>query len=228
MRKTLFLIASALAVFGVSSIAYAEMVLSQVIVDFTPGKVPREDIEVWNDGSERIYVVAEPAEITFPGTPDETRQPIGLDAGAGLLVSPRRLILEPGERRAIRVATIGQRPEAERIYRVAIKPVAGALSADQTALKVFVGYDALVLVRPTKVVDDLKVERAGHTLTLRNSGNISQELFEGRQCASDGSDCRPLPTKRLYAGASWTLTLPFETEVHYKSAIGPANRERVF
>ena len=151
MIKRAFLAALALgAAFGLASMAEAEMVLSQVIVDLLPGKPPRQDIEVWNDGPERMYVLAEPFEILKPGTPQEQRVAAALPDESGLLVSPQRLVLEPGERRTVRVAAIGERPASDRVYRVAIRPVAGAVTAEESALKVFVGYDTLVLVRPER------------------------------------------------------------------------------
>ena len=231
MTTTKRLIGSALALgaaLSLTSLARAEMVLSQVIVDLLPGKSPREDIEVWNDGAERMYVLAEPFEIRAAGTPQEQRNPVGQPEEAGLLVSPQRLVLEPGERRTIRIAAIGARPASDRIYRVAIKPVAGAVTADTSALKQFVGYDTLVLVRPERFTGDVSGERVGRTLTLRNTGNTAQELFDGRQCDSAGRDCRDLPAKRLYPGASWEQTLPFDTPVTYKAGIGPTIRDRQF
>jgi len=213
---------------GFSSLAQAEMVLSQVIVDLLPGKPPREDIEVWNDGAERMYVLAEPFEIRDAGTPQEQRVPAGLPEESGILVSPQRLVLEPGERRTIRVAAIGERPASDRVYRVAIRPVAGAVSAEESALKVFVGYDALVLVRPERFTGDVEAQRNGRTLTLTNAGNTAQELFAGRQCDSAGENCQSLPAKRLYPAATWEQTLPFETPVNYRASIGPALKDRVF
>jgi P pilus assembly chaperone PapD len=213
---------------GPGAIARAEMVLSQVIVDLLPGKPPREDIEVWNDGPERMYVSAEPFEIRAAGTPEETRVPAREPDESGILVAPQRLVLEPGERRTIRVAAIGERPASDRVYRVAIKPVAGSVSAAESALKVFVGYDALVLVRPETFTGDVVGERNGRTLVLRNAGNTAQELFDGRQCSADGQDCRPLPAKRLYPGATWQQTLPFATPATYKASIGPSIRDRRF
>jgi P pilus assembly chaperone PapD len=213
---------------GAASPARAEMVLSQVIVDLLPDKPPREDIEVWNDGGERMYVSAEPFEIRAAGTPAEQRVAAGPPDEAGILVSPQRLVLEPGERRTIRVAAIGERPTTDRVYRVAVRPVAGAISAEESALKVFVGYDALVLVRPERFTGDVAGERQGRTLVLRNAGNTAQELFDGKQCDAAGKDCRPLPAKRLYPGAAWEQTLPFDTPVTYKAAIGPTVREREF
>ena len=227
--KTNLLWTAVLAAFlGCASSVHAEIVLSQVIVDLLPGKAPREDIEVWNDGEERMYVVAEPSEIVGAGTEHEQRIAVPTNEDDGLFVSPRRLILEPGERRMIRFATFGERPASERAYRVAIKPVVGPLAANQSALKVLVGYDTLVLVRPAKIVDSLSAERAGNRLTLRNTGNSSQEIFAGIQCAGQARDCRVLPNKRLYPGGAWTQTVPFETPVHYKTSIGPTVRDRTF
>lgn len=213
---------------GLAPLAHAEMVLSQVIVDLLPDQPPREDIEVWNDGDERIYVVADAFEITKPGTAHEKRLAVSHDEKAGLIVSPRRLILEPNERRTIRIAAYGERPTVERTYRVAIKPVAGPLTAQTSALKMLVGFDTLILVRPRSVTGDLEAERTATTLTIRNAGNASQEIFAGSQCVSENSDCSALPAKRLYPGAVWTQNVLPGAVIRYKSAIGPTIRERKF
>lgn len=228
-RRTLICAALATAAaLGLGSMAHAEMVLSQVIVDLMPGKPPREDIEVGNLGNERMYVSAEPFEIRGAGTSEEERIAADEPDRSGILVAPRRLVLEPGERRTVRVAAIGDRSATDRVYRVAIKPVAGAVSADSSALKVFVGYEALVIVRPDKFTGEVVGIREGATLTLRNAGNTAQELFDGQQCDASGKDCRALPAKRLYPGATWRQELPFATQVTYKAAIGPTIRERKF
>jgi P pilus assembly chaperone PapD len=221
-------LALAAAALALAAGAQAEMVLSQVIVDLTPGKPARDDIEVWNDGPERMYVAADPFEIRNPGTPQEQRVPAADPEQAGLLVAPQKLVLEPGERRIVRVAALGDRPATDRVYRLSIRPVAGAVKADESALKVFVGYDALVLVRPAAYTGDVTGQRSGRTLTLTNAGNTAQELFAGRQCDTAGKDCRDLPAKRLYAGASWSQPLPFDTPVTYKAAIAGKVRERTF
>lgn len=221
--------ALALAVaLGFASLARAELVLSQVIVDLAPSKPPRDDIEVFNDGPERMYVSAEPFEVRDPGTGQEQRVPVIDPQASGLLVSPQKVVLAPGERRLIRIAALGDRPAHDRVYRVAIKPVAGPITAEQSALKVFVGYDALVLVRPDQLTRDLAGERTGKTLILTNAGNTAQELFDGRQCDAAGGDCRALPAKRLYSGARWQQTLPLEGRVTYKSAVGGSIVQRQF
>jgi Mat/Ecp fimbriae periplasmic chaperone len=213
---------------GVASYAHAAMILSQVVIDLWPGRAARGDIEVWNDGDERLYVSAEPFEIRIPGGPGVERVPVGTPEESGILISPRNMVLEPGERRTIRIAAIGERAASDRVYRVAIKPTAGPAPGDASALKVVVGYDALVIVRPERVTDDIQGHRTGRTLLLFNGGNTAQELLDGRQCDNSGGNCQALPAKRLYPGASWEQPLPFDTEVSYRSVAGSMTRERRF
>jgi Mat/Ecp fimbriae periplasmic chaperone len=227
MRIATFTAFSMLA--GLAAVsASAEMVLSQVIVDLHSDKPPRDDIEVWNDTSETMYVSAEPFLIVAPGTPNEQRVPATRPDESGLLVSPQRLVLAAGERRTVRIAAVGQRPTTDRVYRVAIKPVAGSVSSNTDALKVFVGYDALVIVRPDDAMPRIEAERTRSSLELRNDGNSAVELFEGRQCDNEGGNCQSLPAKRLYAGAVWEQALPYETKVSYRSAIGKIVRQLEF
>lgn len=197
--------------------AHAGLMLSKVILDLGPQSAPRDDIELWNDGAERIYVVAEPAEIVDPGLPTELRKSSGDPEVTGLLVTPQKLILEPGERKLVRIAAIAERPRQDRIYRVTIKPVAGPITADASALKLYVGYDALVIVRPEQPAGELTATRRGTALTIRNTGNTNVELANGRQCDAAGQNCRELPANRLYPGAAWTVDTPFTTPVSYRT-----------
>jgi len=198
----------------------AGLMLSKVILDIGPESAPRDDIELWNDGAERLYVVAEPSEIADPGLPTQLRKPSPDPAVTGLLVTPQKLILEPGEHKLVRIAAVAARPARDRVYRVTIKPVAGPVSSDQSALKLFVGYDALVLYRPEQPRADLAATRNGRQLTIHNGGNTNVELAQGRQCDAGGQDCRDLPANRLYPGADWTIALPFTTPVTYRTWTG--------
>jgi hypothetical protein len=92
-------------------------------------------------------------------------------------------------------------------YRVTVKPVAGEVEGSESGLKLLVGYDLLVLVRPPVIRNSVRADRKGSELTLINQGNASVELAEGKQCEAGGKICRPLPAKRLYAGTSWTQKL---------------------
>jgi P pilus assembly chaperone PapD len=202
------------AVLTFSGAAHSEIVLSQLVVDLGSGQDRKADIEVWNNSDERAYVAAEPSEIVDAGKPGETRRTEADPEKRGLLVAPGRMILEPGQRRLIRLAPIGPRDTAERVYRLTVKPVAGALSAEETGLKLLIGYDVLVLLRPAAVRQGLTGTRSGKRLTVRNNGNASVELIDGRQCTAKTA-CAELPGKRLYAGAEWTQDLPSDAPANY-------------
>ena len=208
--------------------AQADMVLSKVIVDIPGGRPARDDIEVWNDGPERIYVVAEPSEIVGPGTIAQRRESAADPSLSGLLVSPRRMIVEPGQRRLVRVATVLPREDRDRVYRVTIKPVAGPLSAQGDAIKVYVGYDVLVIQRPASASGQITGERKGRTLRIANGTNTAWELFDGKQCDAAGRNCVALPAARLYAGTDLVVNLPYDSKVDYRATNGAKTLARQF
>lgn len=224
MPATAFLLASFIQPL---SAAHAELVLSQLVVELSADRKSRDDIEVWNDSPERAYVAAEPSEILNPGQRLEARRQEADPEKRGLLVSPARMILEPGQRRLVRVAALSPDRLRERVYRVTIKPVAGALASEQSGLKILVGYDVLVLVRPTDPRPQLVAKRSGNILTFRNEGNSSLELVDGRQCEAGGK-CVELPGKRLYAGAEWSQQLRSSSPVEYRVVIAGGSARRTF
>lgn len=202
------------------SCANAELVLSQLVVDLSPGDRSRTDIEIWNRGADRTFVSVEPREIIAPGTASESSKEDPDPEKLGLLVSPARLILEPGQRRLIRIAAITPPSDRERVYRVTVKPVVGQLSSEASGLKVLVGYDMLVLVRPQHLEPHLTGERSGNKLTLRNDGNVSVELGHGQRCDKSTNRCEALPGGRLYVGEEKEITAPVTEEVRYQVKTG--------
>lgn len=195
--------------------ASAELAISQLIVELTK-QARTADIEIFNDSPERAFVTIDPRRILNPGTGEQQPWVSGDPEKLGLIVSPRRLILEPGQHRRLRIAAVGPDSPVERIYRVTVKPVAGEVSGSDSGLKMLVGYDLLVLVRPAAGGPDVRVSRNGDSLTLTNRGTVSAELVEGQQCKSDGEACVSLPGKRLYAGASWTQAVPSSAKGRYR------------
>ena len=196
--------------------APAELVVSQLIVDFKPGAPKTADIEIFNNGDERSYAVVEPRELLNPGTPGEERIATPDPLKLGLLASPARFSLEPKQRRTLRIAGIGAPGARERVYRVTVKPVTGEVAGSESGLKLLVGYDLLVLVRPAAIRTSIRPERKGSQLIITNEGNASVELAEGKQCDAGGKACRELPAKRLYAGASWAQELPSPAGGEYR------------
>jgi P pilus assembly chaperone PapD len=199
--------------------ARAELVLSQLVIELSPGDNARADVEVWNNGKDRIFVAVDPREILEPGTASESSRSDPDPEKLGLLVSPSRMILEPGQRKLLRVASISQ-GDREHVYRVTVKPVVGQLSSEISGLKVLVGYDMLVLVRPAELKPHVSGTRSNDQLTIRNDGNVSVELVDGRACDSTMKACDDLPSARLYAGAQRTVKIAADRRAQYKLQIG--------
>jgi len=209
------LIAACAAVLLPVTPARAELVLSNLIVDLQPGKHTRDDVEVWNNSPERTFVAVEPREILDASMPSQRIHRDPDPEKLGLLVSPTRMILEPGQRKLVRIASIASAADRERVYRVTIKPVVGGIESKESGLKLLVGYDVLVLVRPARPLRNVTARRIGRSLTFQNSGNVSVEVVDGRQCNSTHAQCTNLPGKRLYSGATWTVDLPSDLPVEY-------------
>jgi P pilus assembly chaperone PapD len=218
---------AALAALAMPATANAEIVLSQLVVDLAAKADQRADIEVWNTSPERAYVAAEPSEIVDAGKPGEQRRTEADPEKRGLLVSPNRMILEPNQRRLIRLAPVGPSGMTERVYRVTVKPVAGDLASDVSGLKLLIGYDVLVLLRPSEARSNLSAVRSGNRLTFRNAGNASVELIDGKQCEA-GKPCVELPGKRLYAGAEWSQELKSAAPVEYSVVSGRQSVRKTF
>lgn len=195
--------------------ARAELVLSDLIVELKPGKQVRRDVEVWNDSPERAFISVEPREVLEPGRPGQSVRQDPDPEKLGLLVSPQKMVLEPGQRKLVRIASLITDEGRERVYRVMVKPVVAGVQSEDSGLKIVVGYDVLVLVRPAEVRADVAASRTGRKLTFRNIGNVSVEVVEGRQCAKGQTQCSALPGKRLYPGASWSVDLPSDLPAEY-------------
>jgi P pilus assembly chaperone PapD len=206
----------------------AQIALDRLIVEL-PGRAgATADVEVRNEGDETAYVLVEPSEVVAPGTPEERRRASPDPEALGLLAAPSRLVLEPGARRIVRLARLDEPGSDQRVWRVGIRPVTGATTAETSALQVLVGYGVLVLGRPEAPRADVRAERRGATLVLVNDGNADALLFGGRHCDGAGERCVELPTRRLYPGNRWRLDLRWETPAVFNVESPSGVRERRF
>ena len=221
------LLAAATLLMAESS-AHAELVLSELIVDLQAGKLDREDVEIWNNSPDRSYVAVEPRRIIDPALPSQRDFRDPDPEKLGLLVAPARMILEPGQRKLIRIATLLRSANREQVYRVTVKPVVGGIKSEDSGLKIVVGYDVLVLVRPAQATVNVTGKRTGRTLTFTNSGNVSVEVVDGRQCEVGSQHCAQLPSKRLYPGVSWVVDLQSDQPVQYLLKSPGKNERRTY
>lgn len=230
---TLFAASAVVACAFGAAPASAQLAIDRLWVDFEPGAAKRADIVIRNESQDRYYITVAPVEISTPGAEIEQREQIADPEALGLLVSPNRLIIEPGGLRSIRLVSLNDALEKDRVYRVKVSPQvgeieAGDLGADArgVSVKLLTAYDLLVTARPAKPVAKLVTTRDANGLTIANEGNTNTLLFEGWACpvgakpptgeaavtqATTGG-CTELGAKRLYPSNRWTLALPAGTE----------------
>lgn len=206
----------------------AHITLSDLVIELGPGETNRRDIELFNEAENRAYVLTEPFEIIEPGTKRERRSAAADPEQAGLLVSPARMIVEPRQRKLIRISALGPAPAKERVFRLTVRPVPSELLTDQQGLQVTIGYDVLVLVRPAAGRARLTGEWRGNQLTITNAGNVSAELSDGRGCNPATRACRELAGKRLYAGMTWTIEVGSADRVSFTVKANQAPTDQVF
>ena len=230
------LAACVLASFLACSPAHAQGNLSidKLWVEFGDGLPDRADVVIRNDSKERYYITVASSEVTAPGTEQEARVAQPDPEAAGLLVTPNRLILEPGAMRSIRLVSLNTNLTKDRIYRVLISPEVAAEKAEKRGdntsalqIKMLAAYDVLVIARPAGARPDLKVERKPDQVVIANRGNTNILVSEVLICPAtvnepDPATCRTSESRRLYADMSMSLPLEKADEkVFVKTRAGP-------
>jgi len=199
--------------FGVP-MAWANLSIDKLWVEFANGQPGRSDVVIRNDSEERYYIDVTVDEILNPGTEAEERVSIADPEARGLLVTPNRMILEPGALRSIRLVSLNDSLTNDRIYRVMVKPQVGTITSDAPVLegspnivmKIMAAYDVLVVARPSNSKATINAERTDNELTLTNSGNTNILLAEGVVCPANTRDedreakCTSIEATRIYSG----------------------------
>lgn len=206
-----------LALMAVAQSGHAQLTVDKLWMDFEANSAGREDVLLRNESDRRYYISVEPAEIVNPGRENEERVEYQNPQDLGLLISPNRLVLEPGQFRALRIVSINEPLSKDRVYRIRVTPKIGAIEVDNAEgderdanLVILMAYDLLVVVRPEDAETNIESERVDQTIVLRNTGNTNTLLIDGKACPKDGDEreCVSLPDTRLHAGASVAFDLP--------------------
>jgi len=217
---------------GSPNYSYAEFAMSEVVIDFAEDSPRQHDIEIISQDKETQYIATETYVVNNPSAPDEVRTMITNPQDSGLVITPKRMVLPSGARKMMRFLLLNEVPEHEKIYRVVVKPVIQGVESDKQqkmALKILVGYEAIIIVRPKGSKVELAATRKGNSITLTNTGNTNANLQSGVQCDALGGECRELAVARIYAGQSWTTSLPLPNgPVKYEVWNGKEMTEMIF
>jgi len=223
----------------VSTSALAQISVNRSVIEFTAGD-PIQDIEIKNTGDFKIYLNLKIAEIVNPELEASTRVELDDPRSAPMLVSPRQLMVPPGARKRVRVILRDKDNATDRVFRLSVKPYTGKIKlgdtegeAKQSAIKVLIGYDLLLLARPTKLNADLAVTRTDDRIEFINKGNTNVLLRDIKQCNADKSDCVDMQPNRLYAGEVYTVDLPkkgskAEFPVEVMQSVGLSNSQELY
>ncbi|WGY72878.1 pilus assembly protein [Burkholderia cepacia] len=144
-----------------------------------------QKVTVKNRGDEPLYLNISVQKVTNPGQTPEKKVALGELEHPGVLASPDKLTLGPGQTRSIVLKSLME-PGKEELYRLYVVPVR-SLKVDSAPqdkitapMSVAIGYGVLVRHMPAP-----GRQRAGWTyrcedggLTLENTGNIRQVLTD--------------------------------------------------
>jgi P pilus assembly chaperone PapD len=213
---------------GFAGKALADFMIASAIVEFTDAGPRQQDIELVSRSKDKDYIETQISEIVDPGQKDETRRVIEDPAQGGLLVTPDKTVLAGGGRRVLRFVLLKDPDDRDHIYRVAIKPVIKGLdSSGKIGLKILVGYEALVIVRPVHPDAKYSATRSGKILTIENTGNTNILFQNGKQCDA-ANNCTTLPVMRAYAGTTTHIDLPRDASIVYSVWDGTETIEKTF
>ena len=187
----------------------AQLAIDKIIIEFDNESSGKNDVTLVNSGQdETLYVKIDVLEVSDPGTPEEKRFIADDPFKIGLIASPTKVIIPPNSKRLVRLVNLFPATEKERIFRVNFTPVAGEEETEGTSVRLMVGYQALVIVRPEKTVFDLVGKREGKKLVLTNNSNTNVYLDSVRQCKTEKlEECESLSENRLYPGNTWEVEL---------------------
>ena len=237
LRKAFILMAMLIASV---SLAYASHINVQPLLTSMKPSQHYVDLYVKNVGNDRAYVTVKVSRVFNPGMPDQKVTPLKDDPyGIGLIASPSKLIIPPGQIRHVRLLYIQNKPiKQDQVFYIVTSPAEGQLmqvaeakEGDKAAtkvaksgLQVILAYKTKLFVRPEDARAKIVSQRDGKQLILKNEGNTNVYLGKFKQC--EGKQCTQLPALayRLYAGNTEKITLPKAQPVTFTQVLDDQNK----
>lgn len=198
-----------------SGYAFAQITVNKSVLEFNEDNLV-QDIDITNTGDYKIFLNLSAAKIRNPHTANPERIELKDPRTSPVLVSPKQVLIPPGQRKRVRIILRKIPEDFDDVYRLAIKPFTGDVQiendrppeAKSSAVKILLGYDILLLARPKNAVGKLAVKRTSNALWFKNTGNTNVLLRRMQQCDAAGLDCEDLQPNRVYAGEVYKVDLP--------------------
>jgi P pilus assembly chaperone PapD len=233
---------------GMCQRSEAQVGVSNILFNFKASERPIQNVVVTNSATSPVYVSVAVEEIVDPRT-----NPLTVTPSEDVLVSPKNFSIEARGQRTVRLLVRKPSTDVERAYRVYFIPQDRGDSAEgyehtvagRTAvIKVATGMGILVFVEPKVPQPSLQWVRTSTGIDFVNNGNIQVYLGDGNSCppgvepppissreqsAQDNHrGCVALPSKRIYAGTSFSAQLsPDRAAVWLKKIGGGGEYEKL-
>ncbi len=201
--------------------------VSPMLVYFNSGNNV-QDLTVSNADNVVEYAQITLRSLQSPGAENAsvvTFQPGQSPQQFGLMVSPNKLAVGPGGSRKIRLVNLAPHPKTDRIYTITVMninpatKVVGTVKGSAADMNLTYGYQVQVFVLPDHPLPIVSAQRQGEKITITNQGNSYISLRSGQVCDPHGYHCQSLPADLnyhvLYAGSTWSFSLPHPGQVRY-------------
>jgi len=207
-----------------SSHAIAAITVNKTMMYFNAGESNKQDVIVYNRGTQPAYVKTEIFEVFNAGTPQEQRKKATDLGNLKLLISPNKMMIPAKGRSNIRFSYLGDH-QKERVFRINVTPVVGKIKSDKgMAIKVLVAYQILMIVAPDNARATISHTRQGNSLLFKNNGNNNVLLSHAKLCLTEktpSEQCKEIKqSKRLYAGNQWKVKVPHGQFIEFKMSNG--------
>jgi P pilus assembly chaperone PapD len=198
-----------------SGTSLAQITVNKSVLEFNEDNLV-QDVDITNTGDYKIFLNLAAAKIKNPHTANPERIELKDPRTSPVIVSPKQVLIPPGQRKRVRVILRKTPKNVDDVYRLAIKPFTGDVQIDSdrppdaksSAVKILLGYDILLLARPKNAVGKLAVKRTSKALWFKNTGNTNVLLRRMQQCNASGDECEDLQPNRVYAGEVYKVDLP--------------------
>lgn len=205
-----------------TAFSYAAIRVNTLRVNFTAAGERYHDIFVKNIGNKTEYVDVQPFKRIEPSiNPNKKIEPKGDPRQFGLVVTPRKMAISPGQSKRVRLLNLTKPSKTEQVYGIHIKPVKSPLERDNqdvgnsaAGVRVIAAFIVGVYIMPPKPVATVTLKREGKMLYIHNTGNINALLDQGKQCKD--KQCESLEAIRIYANSKKRLPLKKSLPVTYQ------------
>ena len=135
------------------------------------------------------------------------------------MVSPRRLIINKGKKRKVKIVDINKNIKQDAIYLISVsgaippEPKYQDIEKDSVGMQIQVGlgFEAVVIVRPNKLHPKLDAFIKGNHITFDNKGNTTLYIENVASC--EQSDCNQVASLlRIYPGSENTQSISKVTD----------------